>query len=209
MNRKMDVYNGVSNNTFYQGHDDDLYTTSPENLINETYTNGMQFKPQIDNQNSKLNELKVFDQENLMFQTFTDGHKISEQIEGIDIFYYSVSEPFNGQNVELAYGQLYTIYGANCYGCDADEAMRTVTIDGEQLTPATDSSESYVEIEPVTGVMTKIYRSYTMVFTLSCFDTQLSVCYNYGQMPFPDLDEFALVSIPIFNVTESITIDKT
>ena len=28
-------------------------------------------------------------------------------------------------------------------------------------------------------------------------------------MPFPDLDEFALVSIPIFNVTESITIDKT
>lgn len=82
----MEVYNGVNNNTFYQGHDDDLYTTSPEYLINETYTNGMQFKPQIDNQNSKLNELKVFDISNLMFQTFTDGHMISEKIEGIDIF---------------------------------------------------------------------------------------------------------------------------
>ena len=57
----MEFYNGVDNNTFYQGLDDDLYTTSAEYLINETYTNGMQFKPQIDNQNSKLNELKVFD----------------------------------------------------------------------------------------------------------------------------------------------------
>ena len=100
----MKVFNGVDNNTYYLGHDEDLYTTSPEYLINETYTNGMQFKPQIDNQNARLNELKVFDMSNLMFQTFTDGHLISEKIEGIDLFKYSSSEPFNGQNVELAYG---------------------------------------------------------------------------------------------------------
>ena len=59
----------------------------------------MQFKPQIDNQNTKLDELKVLDMSNLMFQTFTNGHKINNKIDGIDIVQYSAAEPFSGQDV--------------------------------------------------------------------------------------------------------------
>ena len=41
------------------------------------------------------------------------------------------------------------------------------------------TGENYMEIEPVTGVMTKSVRSYTMVYDISCFQNS-GDCSNYG-----------------------------
>ena len=49
LNRMVKVYNGYSNSTLHKGLDDELGETSPDNLLNETHTNGMQFKPVVYN----------------------------------------------------------------------------------------------------------------------------------------------------------------
>ena len=74
--------------------------------------------------------------------------------------------------MSLAYEQLYSIYGAGCYGCDTSRAMENVYIDGQPLAwqVANSSSDNFMEIEPVTGVLTRMRRSYTMVFTLACYE---------------------------------------
>ena len=68
-------------------------------------------------------------------------------------------------------------------------------------------SSNYIEIEPVTGTMTKMKRSYTVVYTITCYDTQTYQCKTYSQLPFPDLDPFKNKQFPVYNITEEITID--
>ena len=72
---------------------------------------------------------------------------------------------------------------------------------------ATEPSKDFIEIEPVTGVMTRMRRSYTMVYSIHCFDTQTNECQSYSQMPFPSLDMFKNKQFPVFNVTEELTIN--
>ena len=67
----VEVYNGVTNSTIYKGLDDELAPTSGYNLLNETHTNGMQFKPAVYNSNKPLDKLYVFDPSLLMFISYT------------------------------------------------------------------------------------------------------------------------------------------
>ena len=90
-----------------------------------------------------------------------------------------------------------------------DRAMEFVTMNGQPYKDevATEPSKDFIEIEPVTGVMTRMRRSYTMVYSIHCFDTQTNECQSYSQMPFPSLDMFKNKQFPVFNVTEELTIN--
>ena len=47
---------------------------------------------------------------------------------------------------------------------------------------------NYLEIEPVTGVLTKMNRTYTMVLSVYCFDrSTISTCTVSNPLPFPSL----------------------
>ena len=63
-------------------------------------------------------------------------------------------------------------------------------MNGEPYTDqiAKEPSLNYVEIEPITGVMTHSVRSYTMVFKIRCFENFDEGCQKYSQMPFPSLN---------------------
>ncbi len=50
-----------------KGLGDEFAETSVEHEFNLTHTNGMQFKPLVDNFNEELTQLKVFDATNLLF----------------------------------------------------------------------------------------------------------------------------------------------
>ena len=58
------------------------------------------------------------------------------------------------------------MYDGNCYGCDGNRAMEQIMMDGRKYSDqiAEIPSENYIEIEPITGVMTHMTRSYTVVF---------------------------------------------
>ena len=63
---------------------------------------------------------------------------------------------------------------------------------------------NYIEIEPVTGVMTKVVRQYTMVYSMECgAEISSTAC----AMPFPSMKAYSGRQWPVFNVTEEITID--
>ena len=70
------VYNGVTNSTIYKGLDDELTPTSGYNMLNETHTNGMQFRPAVYNFNKPLDKLYIFDPSLLMFISYTKGDVI-------------------------------------------------------------------------------------------------------------------------------------
>ena len=110
----------------------------------------------------------------------------------------------------MAYDQPYEMFGGDCYGCGYKHSMEGLKVDGvpyEELIAQT-PSDNYIEIEPVTGVMTKMVRSYTMVFSIGCFEDAIEgSCQKYSQLPFPSLDAFRNKKWPIYNVTEEITID--
>ena len=72
---------------------------------------------------------------------------------------------------------------------------------------ATQPSEDYIEIEPVTGATRKMKRSYTVTYSIVCADGSFDGCSSYGQLPFPSLDPFTKLEIPIFNVTEELYIN--
>ena len=65
------------------------------------------------------------------------------------------------------------MYGAGCKGCDFSRDMPNVFI-GDQLASeyfeGKDDDVNYIQIDPVTGVMTKMHRQYTMVFSFECYD---------------------------------------
>lgn len=54
-------------------------------------------------------------------------------------------------------------------------------------------------------MVTKMKRSYTMVYSISCFRN--GNCPNYSQLPFPDLDVVKNKQIPMFTVAEELVID--
>lgn len=86
--------------------------------------------------------------------------------------------------------------------------MKGLIIDGKAIDEyVQDSStgENYMQIEPVSGMMTKMVRSYTMVYSNSCF--QNDHCSQYSQLPFPGLDNYKNKQIPIYMVREEINID--
>ena len=45
----MEYWNGLNANTLFKGKDNELEATGYENLLNETHTNGMQFRPMLNN----------------------------------------------------------------------------------------------------------------------------------------------------------------
>jgi len=64
------------------------------------------------------------------------------------------------------------MYDGDCYGCDVNRAMEQIKMDGrsykEQI--AMNPSENFIEIEPITGVMTHMKRSYTVVLNFVCYE---------------------------------------
>ena len=74
----------------------------------------------------------------------------------------------------MAYEQLYSLYGANCYNCDTDRAMESVYIDDvpmrDLVANVTSAGDNFIEIEPITGVMARMRRTYTVVLSLYCYD---------------------------------------
>ena len=48
-------------------------------------------------------------------------------------------------------------------------------------------------------------RSYTMAYSNSCYENDH--CTSYAQLPFPSLDKYKNKQIPIYMITEEITID--
>ena len=65
------------------------------------------------------------------------------------------------------------MYGAGCKGCNFDQDMANVFIDdqlAEMAFQGEDDDINYIEIDPVTGVMTKFKRAYTMVLSFLCYE---------------------------------------
>ena len=54
VNRRVHLYNGISNSTYYRNCDNSLGDPNPKDLFNETHTNGMQFTPMVDNHDKWL-----------------------------------------------------------------------------------------------------------------------------------------------------------
>lgn len=82
--------------------------------------------------------------------------------------------------------------------------MENVIIDNESLgdTIGVEPGDNYIDMEPVTGLTTKMKRSYTMVYSIGVFnDTTMK------QLPFPSLDNFVGKKFPLYNVTEEIEVD--
>lgn len=90
----------------------------------------------------------------------------------------------------MAYQQKYKLYEYGCSNCEKDTAMKGVSIGGIPIAnyQPPHAGENYIEIEPVTGLMTKSVRSYTMVYSDSCFSHN-NIC-EYSQLPFPSLDQY-------------------
>ena len=105
--------------------------------------------------------------------------------EAVDTLRYKITEPFSGLNVSMAYDQKYQLYGQYCYNCDTATRMESVMIDGESIehwqekNPTSDpGGPNYIQIEPITGLVTHMERSYTMVYSISC--DRNSNCPNYS-----------------------------
>ena len=64
-----------------------------------------------------------------MFTTYSDS-KTLKKIDGIYKIQYIDEESLSGQDVSMAYEQLYKIYGADCYNC-SEEYMQKVKVDGK------------------------------------------------------------------------------
>ena len=112
----------------------------------------------------------------------------------------------------MAYQQLYTIFGAGCNGCDFQHDFGIVNINNQTISEYMGDKQAnvnFIEIEPLTGTMTKMRRSYTMVLSLNCYDrSSICNCTNDSQKPFPSLKTYKHQKIPIFSVDEGIEIDK-
>ena len=56
----------------------------------------------------------------------------------------------------------------------------------------TSPGDNFIEIEPITGQMTRMRRSYTVVLSLDCYDfSTVGECSgSYGSLPFPSLKNF-------------------
>ena len=143
-----------------------------------------------------------------MFTKYSDG-KTLNKTDGVYKVQYNDIESLSGQDVSIAYEQLYQIYGAGCYNC-SEKYMQHVKVDGKSYSSqfATSPGDNQLVIEPVTGVMTSMKRSYTMVLSLYCYENGVQFCSNYVQLPFPSLDQFKDMQLPVFSVTEEIIIDN-
>ena len=219
MNREILINNGMRNSTYHKAKSNQFASNATaDDLFSQIYTNGMQFKAEVQNQHQTLDTLSVFDPQNLLFRNYTNGQKIDSYTNGdetytkfpngIQIYRYDAAENLSGQSISLAYNLPYLIYGQDCYGCNQDKQMSSVTVDeraySEQI--ASTPGEDYIEIEPVTGLMTKMRRSYTVVYDIRCLSDNSETC-NYAQLPFPSLEQFKRLQVPIYNVTEEIVID--
>ena len=69
---------------------------------------------------------------------------------------------------------------------------------------ASEPQIDYVRIEPITGVTTYMRRSYTITYSLECLTESTQPCSTYAELPFPSLDAFKNMQIPVFNVTEEL-----
>lgn len=70
--------------------------------------------------------------------------------------------------------------------------MENIYLDGKPFTDqiSTSPSQNYIEIEPLSGTMTLMNRTYTIVGGIKCFDSMVTDCKLYGELPFPSLDDF-------------------
>ena len=76
------------------------------------------------------------------------------------------------------------MFGAGCTGCNFQHDFGNVLVNGTLLRKYMEDKENatnYIEIEPVTGTMTKQRRSYTMVATLNCYShSTIGECNDHG-----------------------------
>lgn len=47
----VEYFNGISNTTVYKSKGDEFAVTNSSNVFSKNCTNGMQFRPKVDNQN--------------------------------------------------------------------------------------------------------------------------------------------------------------
>ena len=133
INRVIDYFNGVDIVSFNQGLDDELSPTEEQNLLQSQHnTNGMQFMPNVDNNDNLLGAINVMDPTNLMLMTYNKDGEADAFSNTIDIELYTAAVPYDGQgpseDVSLAFQQLYSMYGAGCKGCDFSRDMPNVFI---------------------------------------------------------------------------------
>ena len=74
------------------------------------------------------------------------------------------------------------MFGKGCKGCNFQHDFGNIYIDDmkmEDYFAGNDTDVNYIEIEPVTGIMTSMARSYTMVLTLYCYTkNSINECSN-------------------------------
>ena len=113
-----------------------------------------------------------------------------------------------GQDVSLAYHLNYKMFGKNCFGCDNDSDnldFSRVYVKGREYKQFIGEApgDFYVEIEPHTGIMTRMRKQVTVVFSLDCEKGSGTKCESPA-MPFPALENLSGVSLPAFELTEDI-----
>ena len=99
MNRMVQIYNGISNSTFYKGFDGELDPTTTSQVINQTYTNGMQFAPSIYNSERPLDSLNVFDASNLMLSAYSNREKlesVGSWHDKVETYRYNATDNLSG-----------------------------------------------------------------------------------------------------------------
>ena len=132
MNREILINNGMRNSTYHKAKSNQFASNATaDDLFSQIYTNGMQFKAEVQNQHQTLDTLSVFDPQNLLFRNYTNGQKIDSYTNGdetytkfpngIQIYRYDAAENLSGQSISLAYNLPYLIYGQDCYGCNQDK----------------------------------------------------------------------------------------
>ena len=60
LNRMIQIFNGIENTTYYKGYEGE-FDLSTDYQFNSKRTNGMQFRPMVDNANKWLDDLQIFD----------------------------------------------------------------------------------------------------------------------------------------------------
>ena len=111
--------------------------------------------------------------------------------------------------MSLAYNELYTMFGQNCFGCNETLDLHHIEVDGQPylttLSQLTGPGDFYYEVEPNTGLMTHMKKDSTVVFSFNCYKEDASKC-EQAALPFPAFDSLHGRSFPVFDLTEEMLI---
>ena len=73
-----------------------LLPSDTDNQLLDSHSNGMQFEPNVNNDDNILEALKVMDATNLMLMKYDKDQQVSQLKDNTDIERYIASELYNG-----------------------------------------------------------------------------------------------------------------